>query len=217
MSIKKSFTPLVFLTTALIGSAIYISSCTYDVATPNICFQEEVLPIFVSKCANAGCHDPITRKEKLDFTTYEGIMKEVVAGKPYSSEAYSEIASGSMPPSTHTQLTKLEKTIIKNWIKSGAPNSSNCNTCDTSVYTFAARVKPLMDKWCVGCHNTGNAGGNHDLSTYNGIKTSLATGRFLGSIQHTSGFSQMPKSASKLSDCDLNAIVKWVNAGALNN
>lgn len=217
MSIKKSFTPIVLLTSALIGSAIYISSCTYDVATPNVCFQEEVLPIFVSKCANKGCHNPIDREEDLDFTTYEGIMKEVKAGKPFSSEAYTVINSGEMPPSSHTQLTKLEKTIIKNWIKSGAPNSSNCNTCDTSVYTFSARVKPLMDKWCVGCHNAGNAGGGHDLSTYTGIKTSLATGRFLGSIQHSAGFSQMPKSASKLSDCDLNAIVKWVNAGALNN
>jgi len=61
----------------LLGSAIYMSSCTYDVATPNVCFQQDVLPIFVSKCANAGCHNPIDFKEKLDFTNYEGIMKEV--------------------------------------------------------------------------------------------------------------------------------------------
>ena len=200
----------------LLGSAIYMSSCTYDVATPNVCFQQDVLPIFVSKCANAGCHNPIDFKEKLDFTNYEGIMKEVKAGKPFSSEAYTEISSGSMPPSSHTQLTKLEKTIIKNWIKSGAPNSSNCNTCDTT-FKYASRVKPLMDKWCVGCHSTNNAGGGHDLSNYNGIKTSITSGRFLGSVQHTVGFSQMPKSAAKLSECDVNAIVKWVNAGAPNN
>jgi cytochrome c5 len=120
-----------------------------------------------------------------------------------------------MPPSSHTQLSKLEKTIIKNWIKSGAPNSSNCNTCDTT-FKYASRVKPLMDKWCVGCHSNSNNYG-HDLSNYAGVEASIATGKYLGAIQHTVGFPQMPKSAAKLSDCDINAIVKWVNAGAPNN
>ena len=216
MNIKKMSLSVVPLATFLIGAAVYISSCTYDVATPNICFQEDVLPIFVSKCANAGCHDPISRKEHLDLSNYDGIMKGVSAGNPYSSENYTQIASGSMPPSSHTQLNKLEKTIIKNWIKSGAPNSSNCNTCDTT-YKFAARIQPLMNKWCVGCHSTNNAGGGHDLSTYTAIKTSISSGRFLGSIQHSAGYSQMPKNASKLSDCDVTAITKWVNAGAPNN
>ncbi len=204
------------LSSLLISTTIYISSCTYDVATPNICFQQDVLPIFVTKCANAGCHNPIDFEEKLDFTSYEGIMKEVKAGKPFDSEAYTEIVSGEMPPSSHTQLTKLEKTIIKNWIKSGAPNSSNCNNCDTT-FKYASRVQPLMDKWCVGCHSTNNAGGGYDLSNYNGVKSSISSGRFIGSIQHTAGYSAMPKSASKLSDCDINAITKWVNAGAPNN
>lgn len=216
MNIRKITLSVGLMSSLLIGAAVYISSCTYDVATPNVCFQQDVLPIFVTKCSNAGCHNPIDKEEDLDFTTYAGIMKEVVAGKPFSSEAYTEIASGEMPPSSHTQLTKLEKTIIKNWIKSGAPNSSNCNTCDTT-HKFAARIQPLMNKWCVGCHNAGNAGGGHDLSSYAGVKASLATGRFLGSIQHTAGFSQMPKSASKLSDRDITAVVKWVNAGAPNN
>lgn len=216
MNIRKITLSVGLMSSLLISAAVYISSCTYDVATPNICFQQDVLPIFVTKCANAGCHNPIDFEEKLDFTTYEGIMKEVKAGKPFDSEAYTEIASGSMPPSSHTQLTKLEKTIIKNWIKSGAPNSSNCNNCDTT-YSYAARIQPLMNKWCVGCHSTNNAGGGHDLSNYNGIKNSISSGRFIGSIQHTAGYSAMPKSASKLSDCDINAITKWVNAGAPNN
>ncbi len=202
---------------ALVFTLIYFSSCTYDVATPNVCFQEDVLPIFVSKCGNPGCHNSIDREKKLDLTNYDGIMKEVKAGKPFSSEVYTEIANGDMPPSSHAQLTQLEKTTIKNWIKSGAPNSSNCNTCDTTAFTFGATVKPMIDKWCVGCHTTNNAGGGHDLSSYSGIKQSISTGKFLGSINHTPGFSQMPKGASKLSDCELGAIRKWLDAGAPNN
>lgn len=215
--LKKFGFALSLLSIAVVSSVVYLSSCTYDVATPNVCFKENVLPIFVSKCGNPGCHNSIDKEEDIDLTTYEGIMKEVEAGKPFSSEAYTQINSGEMPPSSHVALTKLEKTTIKNWIKMGAPNSSNCNPCDTSKYTYSAIVKPIVDKWCVGCHTANNAGGGHDLSTYAGTKQSISTGKFLGSINHTSGFSQMPKGASKLSECELSAINKWVNSGALNN
>lgn len=193
------------------------NACTYDVATPNICFQEDILPIFVSKCANNTCHNGVDKANGYDFSNYDGIMKGVTANKPRQSEAFKAISSGEMPPSSHPQLDKLEKTMIKNWIKSGAPNSSNCYSCDTSNYTYSAVVKPLLDKWCLSCHTDGNAGSGHNFKTYTGIKNSISTGRFLGSIQHQAGFSPMPQNLDKLPTCDLNRIVNWVNAGAPNN
>lgn len=201
---------------SLVLLVVSLNSCTYDVETPNVCFQEDVLPIFASKCATSACHDPITKEEKYDLSNYEGIMKGIVAKKPLKSELYTEIASGEMPPSSHPSISQLERTIIKNWIRSGAPNSSNCNTCDTT-YKFSSRIKPLIDKWCYGCHNPGNAGGGYDLSTHAGIVNSAQNNRLLGSLKQTGGFSNMPKNAGKLSTCDITAIEKWINAGMNND
>jgi len=200
----------------LAAAPMVYHSCTYDVQTPNTCFQEDVLPIFVTKCNYAGCHNNQDKAKGYDLSTYDGIMNGVVAGKINQSEVYTQIRSGEMPPSSHTALNRLEKSIIKNWIKMGAPNSSNCSSCDTT-YTFSGRIQPLMNKWCVSCHISGNAGGGYDLSNYSGIVLSITNNRLLGCINQQSSYSAMPKSASKLSDCDLNAVTKWVNAGHPNN
>ncbi len=199
-----------FLILSALTSAIFLSTCTSEVATPNICFKEDVLPIFVSNCTQSGCHNATDKEASLDLSNYEGIMKSIKAKHPFQSSSYTNVNSGSMPPSY--KLTKYERDIIKHWIKAGAQNSSNCISCDTT-FTFSGRIQPLLNKWCVGCHAPGNAGGGYDLSTYDNIVNSIANNKLNGSIQHQSGYSEMPKNGGKLSDCDITAITKWLNAG----
>lgn len=189
-------------------------SCVYEVQTPNVCFQEDILPIFVSKCALSACHDPVTKKEGYDFSNYEGIMRGIEAGHPQKSEVHEQIAFGQMPPKGSLSLTKLEKNQIKNWIRLGAPNNSNCKPCDTT-FTYKDRIRPLLDKWCVGCHQGIVAGGGYDLSTYTNVKLTVSNGKLLGSIKHSNGFKAMPQNSAKLSDCDIKAVEDWISAGAL--
>jgi ribosomal protein S16 len=199
------------------SAMLLMDACTYDVAAPDYCFKEEVLPIIVSKCAYTGCHvSSGGRRELQDLSTYDNIMKLVTPGKPFQSELYTQIHYGEMPPKDKAQLDKLQKDIIKNWIASGAPNSSNCSACDTT-HTYASRIQPLMDKWCVSCHNSTQMGGGYDLSNYNGVKQSILDGRFLGTIQQSAGYSPMPKGSGALSACDQTAIQKWIQAGYPNN
>ena len=196
-----------------------LSTCTSDLYNPDVCFQENVLPIFVSKCSMTGCHNSTDHKAGYDLTNYDGIMKGIVSKHPLQSDLYNVIrgSNPSMPPLNYPQLTKKEIDYIKIWIKMGAKNSSNCSGCDTSHYTYSGRIKPLMDSWCLGCHNTGNAGGGFDFSTYAGIKASITSHRLLGTIQHLSGFSPMPKNTNALSSCDISAIEKWIAAGYPQN
>ena len=56
------------------------------------------------------------------------------------------------------KLDPIDVTFIKIWIKMGAKNSSNCSNCDTTNYTYSGRVNPLINLWCVGCHNSSNTG-----------------------------------------------------------
>lgn len=87
--------------------------------------------------------------------------------------------------------------------------------CDTLSVTYTASIKPIMDSYsCSGCH--ADAAGK-DLSTYNGVKAVVNSGRLLGSINHVSGFRPMPEAPrSKMPACAINKIQAWINQGMPN-
>jgi cytochrome c553 len=196
---------------------LFFNTCASDVYNPDVCFQQNVLPIFVSKCSMNGCHNSKDKEAEYDFSTYEGIMKGVKAKHPLQSEVYNVIKGNNPSMPIDGKLTAKEISYIKIWIKMGAKNTSNCSSCDTTNVTYSGRISPLLNVWCVGCHNSNNAGGGFDLSTYAGVVNSITQSRLLGSIKHASGFSAMPQNTNKLSDCDISAVEKWVNNGYPNN
>jgi hypothetical protein len=97
------------------------------------------------------------------------------------------------------------------------PNSGACNAAGS---TYSSTVAPILTASCNSCHSTAAApgsGGNIILDTYAGVKIYADNGKLLGSINHASGFSPMPKGGGSLSSCDISKITNWVNSGALNN
>ena len=196
-------------------SLVLLATCTKDQAGPDACFEEEILPIFVSNCSMAGCHNSIDRREGLDLSNYEGIMRGVEAKHPLRSEVYTAIRGNnpSMPVRPFPKLSDRQVNLIKLWINMGAKNTSNCKTCDTLNYGYNIRIKGIMETWCVSCHNSGNKGGSYDLSTYNGLVSAASTDKFLGSIKHLTGFLAMPATGGMVSACEIAAIEKWVAVG----
>lgn len=187
-----------------------------------VCFETDVLPLFIASCARAGCHDATTRAEGYVLDSYANIVKKgLKAGSASASKLFTVLnASGTdrMPPPPNAALTADQKKLIENWINEGAKNTTNCATatCDTSNVTFSKSVLPIINNACLGCHNNSLASGGYNFSTYTGVKASVTAGRLMGSINYTPGFSGMPQGA-KLSACHINTIRKWVDAGALNN
>jgi hypothetical protein len=196
---------------------ILLSTCTSDLYNPDICFQNDILPIFVTKCSMSGCHSATSKASGYDLTNYNGIMKGITSKHPLQSEIYKQISGNNPSMPVGQKLSAKEVSYIKIWIKMGAPNTSNCSSCDTSNYTFSGKIKPLLDIWCIGCHNVNNASGGYDLTTYSTVVSAIANNKLLGSVKHLTGFVEMPQSAPKLSDCDINAIEKWINANHPNN
>lgn len=90
-------------------------------------------------------------------------------------------------------------------------------SCDTTNVTFSGKVKPILDNNCVGCHNTANALGSVNLDGYSRVTVYVTNGKLMGTLNHASGFSPMPKNGNKLSDCQINVIQIWINKGAINN
>ena len=92
--------------------------------------------------------------------------------------------------------------------------------CDTSGVTYSVTVTGIMRTNCYVCHTTASAaasGGGIQLDSYAKIKVYVDNGKLIGSIKHASGYSAMPKNATKLNSCDINKIEAWAKAGAPNN
>lgn len=204
----------------VIIAIIVLENCRSDKYIPGICFQENILPIFISKCSTKGCHNSIDKEEGWDLTSYEGIMKGIVAGHPSRSKLYNVIKgkNPTMPPENHTKLTTHDVELIKSWIQFGAKNATNCtNACDTTSFKFADNVNPILNSWCIGCHSSSNPGGGVILTDYNGVQQVAANGKLEGSISHFAGYVAMPQNMAKLSECKIKIIKKWIDSGYPNN
>ncbi|PBQ33706.1 hypothetical protein CNR22_18610 [Sphingobacteriaceae bacterium] len=210
----KKYTLLLF-----VSSIFLLQTCTKDQAGPDACFQEQVLPVFISNCTMSGCHNATDKRAGYDLTTYEGIMQGVKAKHPLTSEVYTVIRgkNPSMPARPYAKLSLRDVNMIKLWINKGARNTSNCISCDSTNFDYASRIQPIMNAWCVGCHNSSNAGGGYNLSDYSGVVAAIKAKRLMGSIRHTSGYLAMPQTGGQLSSCDISAIQKWIDAGYHEN
>ncbi len=92
------------------------------------------------------------------------------------------------------------------------PNAFNC---DTAQSKYSTTVLPIISASCYSCHSGNFPSGGIKLDTYLGLKTNIA--KVYGAISHSSGFVPMPQSAPKLSDCNIKAVKKWMDDGALQN
>lgn len=188
-----------------------------------ICFTRDILPIFVSNCAKAGCHDAISKMEGYQFTDYNTIVaKNFVAGNANATELYEKITEDKpdkiMPPLPSSPLTAAQIALIRRWINEGAKNTSNCGTlCDTNKIAYATNIQPIFDKYCKGCHSGGAAPKGILLDTYVGVTAAANSSSLLGAMKHSAGFTPMPQGGAKLSNCEIRQVEKWIEAGKLNN
>jgi len=188
----------------------------------DVCFEADILPIFQSNCAKAGCHDAISHEEGYVLNSYANIVKRgIVPNNATNSTLYKVLyATGEikMPPNGNAPLTDAQKNIIGVWINQGAKNTTNCGTlCDLNAFAYTANIKPIMSTYCTGCHSGATASKGIDLSTYAGVKAAAVAGSLYGSISRSPGYVAMPQGGAKLSDCQVSVVQKWIAAGTPNN
>jgi hypothetical protein len=95
---------------------------------------------------------------------------------------------------------------------------SAAGSCDTTVaVSYSSKVVPILTTQCYSCHIGGGAGGGIVMGTHITDKAIAVNGKLYGSINHSAGFSPMPKGTPKMSVCDIAIIKKWVDAGSPNN
>jgi uncharacterized membrane protein len=196
-----------------------------------VCFSQTILPVLQSNCAVTGCHDPVTKIEGLNLSSYATIMSKsetVVPFNPGESKIYQSIIKLSgedrMPPYPRARLTSTQIQQINTWISEGALNS-NCpdNACDTlNTISFSTQVWPIIQNSCLGCHNTSAASGNINLNGHTNILAvagNVVNGTSLlsGVINQKAGFKAMPPYGTKMNVCKIRTIDLWIQQGMLNN
>jgi len=184
-----------------------------------VCFESNVLPIFIASCARSGCHDATTREEDLVLDTYTHIVREgIVPGDAEESKLYKvlfETGEDQMPPDA--PLTQAQKDSIRLWINQGAKNTVDCAcACNTSSFAYGAVIEPILANKCVGCHKPGYLGGGINLVGYSNVKVQADNGFLAGVITHAGGYLPMPQ-GGKLPECEIGLILQWIAAGAPNN
>jgi mono/diheme cytochrome c family protein len=190
------------------------SNCSPD----TVYFQNTIAPLIAQTCSMAGCHDAITKASGVTLVTYTNIMRYVSAGNAAGSTLYTITKSGSMPRQPIAKYTAAQLTQVQTWINQGAKNNF-CTSCDTTS-TYSKGIAPLITTYCIGCHSAtaaASSGGNINLSTYTAVKVYATSGSLYGSVNHTLGYSAMPKNQAQLSACQIAQFKKWIDAGALNN
>ena len=126
---KKTFRITLLLLASVTFFALLQIRCRHDglnVANlEKVCFQRDVLPIFVNSCGTANCHGS-KGKGGYSFTDYTSIMKSISAGNAYKSKAYLAMTGKGfaqmMPPSG--ALSQNERILVRVWIEQGAANTT---------------------------------------------------------------------------------------------
>jgi len=187
-----------------------VTNCDSSIAY----FKNDILPIFTSNCTGTGCHNAVDKAEGLVLTNYKNILKLTDTQDPKGSELWKVLVStnsNKMMPRTQ-RLSASDRNKILKWMNQGAKNDSCTSGCDSTKYTYAADIAPIINKNCMGCHSTGTT----KIGTYSEIKVQVDNTNLWTDINTASGPRKMPPSSS-LSVCDKKKIQKWIAAGAPNN
>jgi hypothetical protein len=103
---------------------LFFAACTYHdlnnlekvqepfVCDPETSWQNDILPIMKASCANAGCHDGISRR---DWTDYDEV-------KDYAEAIKQKTKDRSMPIDG-PQLPREQINIIECWVDAGAADN----------------------------------------------------------------------------------------------
>ncbi len=98
----------------------------------------------------------------------------------------------------------------------GNNNSGPC-TDSTGIVSYSQKIIPVFQQFCYSCHNSSFPSGNITMGTYTADKAIGLNGKLFGSINHTTGFSPMPKGMAKLNNCHIATIKKWIDQNMPNN
>jgi len=90
--------------------------------------------------------------------------------------------------------------------------------CNLENLTFSTDIVSILNNRCWSCHSNSTAasfGANIKLEDYSDVASNFDA--VLGSVNHESSYSAMPKNGGKLPSCELQKLEIWNVDGKTNN
>lgn len=229
-----------FITTVVIGmSSIFLLGCTNEIdfgpvtppdpeeelpecAPERVHFFNDVMPVLESHCAIPGCHDAESPAAKINLSTYEDIMAATIKGEPIvipgnrnNSVLFRAVMPEYllfMPPSRSHQLTPKMRNDIGRWIQQGAVKDGCKTECDDREPVFGTTIRPIISKYCTGCHYDKFPQADIELHSYATIKEIAETGDLIKTMRGEEGVSAMPPGL-KMPECEIKLVEEWIARG----
>ena len=108
------------------------------------------------------------------------------------SDTYQDVET---PPTTGTPETPTEPTTV----------------------SYSKNVKAIIDGNCVGCHQTGRSAAFRPLTTYAEVKAAVENAGLLTRIQLQNGQQGIMPQGGRMSQTNIDVIVKWNTDGLKEN
>lgn len=86
--------------------------------------------------------------------------------------------------------------------------------CDTALVQYTPQISGIINNHCIVCHGASVAaslGGGVNLSSFTLVSDQADA--VLGAISHSGGYSPMPKGSSRLDNCSIAKVDKWIRDG----
>ncbi|CAN5503474.1 hypothetical protein BH10BAC6_BH10BAC6_02760 [soil metagenome] len=182
----------------------------------NVCFTRDIMPLVLSNCSMAGCHDGTGDEARslLNYTDIKTYVRNGSNGQPAASKSklYTVLLPGASEPMPRDRapLSAAQIALIKKWIDQGAKNTSCVElTCDTTSVTYADIDKIMTTNCTGGCHSGVAPSGGIDLTMESIVRLQVTVGNLIATVEQQPGVGPMPKGGAKLTDCDIARIRTW--------
>jgi uncharacterized membrane protein len=83
--------------------------------------------------------------------------------------------------------------------------------------TYSDNVKTIIDGNCVSCHSSGGAASFRPLTTFTEVKAAVENKDLLGRIQKQTGQSGIMPQGGRMSQSNIDLVVKWSTDGLKEN
>ena len=177
----------------------------------DVTFTSSVLPILQANCQN--CHGGSNEQGNFNYDNYCTTLSFAKNGK--LSGSVNHTSGFSSMPKDQNQLSVEDLKVIDNWVASieggtTSPSYTDVSCTETADAIFTSSIKPLLQANCQQCHSGDNKQGNFNYDDFCNVKEFAINGKLSGAINHSDGFSNMPKNSDKLSDETLKIIDTWI-------
>lgn len=99
----------------------------------------------------------------------------------------------------------------------GTPPGTGTGTDPVTTISYTKNIKPIIDANCVSCHQSAGSASFRLLTTYAEVKAAVENAQLLDRIQLQNGQQGIMPQGGRMSQTNIDLIIKWNTDGLKEN